>query len=45
MSPPEISVKAGGEQSLFATCFHADFLLRLFFDPGDGSDMILRIAR
>jgi hypothetical protein len=25
-----------------ATCFHAGFLLALFFDPEDGSDMFLR---
>jgi hypothetical protein len=28
--------------SMFATCFHADFLLGLFFDPEDGGDMFLR---
>jgi hypothetical protein len=25
-----------------ATCFHAGFLLGLFFDPEDGVDMFLR---
>jgi hypothetical protein len=24
-----------------AICFHADFLLGLLFDPGDGGDMFL----
>jgi hypothetical protein len=24
------------------TCFHADFLFGLFFDPEDGSDMLPR---
>jgi hypothetical protein len=33
-------VKAG--DSLLATCVHAGFLLGLFFDPEDGSDMFLR---
>jgi hypothetical protein len=33
----ETSVKA-----LLATCFHAGFLLGLFFDPEAGSDMFLR---
>jgi hypothetical protein len=28
--------------ALLATCFHAGFLLGLFFDPDDGSDMFLR---
>jgi hypothetical protein len=27
---------------LLATCFHADFLLGLFFDPEDGGDIFLR---
>jgi hypothetical protein len=26
---------------LLATCFHAGFLLGLFFDPEDGGDMFL----
>jgi hypothetical protein len=25
----------------FATCFHAGFMLGLFFDPEDGSDMFV----
>jgi hypothetical protein len=25
--------------ALFATCFHAGFLLGLFFDPEDGGDI------
>jgi hypothetical protein len=25
-----------------ATCFHAGFLLGLFFDPEDGGDMFIR---
>jgi hypothetical protein len=28
--------------ALLATCFHASFLLGLFFDPEDGGDMFLR---
>jgi hypothetical protein len=27
---------------MLATCFHADLLLCLFFDPEDGGDMFLR---
>jgi hypothetical protein len=27
---------------LLATCFHAGFLLGLFFDPEDGDDIFLR---
>jgi hypothetical protein len=30
---------------LLAACFHAGFLLGLFLDPEDGSDMFLRNAR
>jgi hypothetical protein len=29
---------------MFATCFHADFLLSLFFDPEDGDDLFLRTS-
>jgi hypothetical protein len=29
-------------RALLATCFHAGFLLGLFFDPEDGGDMFLR---
>jgi hypothetical protein len=28
--------------ALLATCFHAGFLLRLFFDAEDGGDMFIR---
>jgi hypothetical protein len=28
-------------KALLATCFHADFLLGLSFDPEDGGDMFL----
>jgi hypothetical protein len=42
-------VKAGGDLSreeyysdYFGICFHAGFLLGLFFDPEDGGDMFLR---
>jgi hypothetical protein len=31
--------------ALIATCFHAGFLLGLFFDPEDGGDMIRRNFR
>jgi hypothetical protein len=30
------------QRILLATCFHAGFLLGLFFDPEDGGDMFLR---
>jgi hypothetical protein len=29
-------------QVVFDTCFHAGFLLGLFFDPEDAGDMFLR---
>jgi hypothetical protein len=32
----------GRKISLLGTCFHASFLLGLFFDPKDGGDMFLR---
>jgi hypothetical protein len=32
-------MKAGG---MLTTCFHAGFLLGLFFDPEDGWDMFLQ---
>jgi hypothetical protein len=32
------------DRTLFAACFHADFLLGLFFDPEDGGDMFYRNA-
>jgi hypothetical protein len=28
-------------RALLSTCFHAGFLLGLFFDPEDGGDMVL----
>jgi hypothetical protein len=31
-----------GGAYMFATCFHAGFLLGLFLDPEDGGDMFLR---
>jgi hypothetical protein len=39
-SPPDkcLNIKT----AVFYTCFHAGFLLGLFFDPEDGGDMILR---
>jgi hypothetical protein len=30
-----------GYKALLATCFHAGYLLRLFFDPEVGGDMFL----
>jgi hypothetical protein len=27
------------EEAMFASCFHAGFLLGLFFDPEDGCDI------
>jgi hypothetical protein len=29
-------------EALLVTCFHAGFLLDLFFDPEDGGEMFLR---
>jgi hypothetical protein len=34
--------KSRPRNQLLATCFHAGFLLGLFFDPEDGGDMFLR---
>jgi hypothetical protein len=34
--------EAGSEQSSVCYMLHAGFLLGLFFDPEDGSDMFLR---
>jgi hypothetical protein len=33
------------QAAMVATCFHADFLLCLFFDPEDEGDMFLRNVR
>jgi hypothetical protein len=35
-------VNVGGFENLLATCFHAGFLLCLFFGPDDIGDMFLR---
>jgi hypothetical protein len=35
-------LKFNRPMALLATCFHADFLFRLFFDPEDRGDMLLR---
>jgi hypothetical protein len=45
-SPLNINRRFGGTyrlhlQDLFAACFHAGFLLCLFFDSDDGDDMFL----
>jgi hypothetical protein len=44
MSPPSSGSKnkPDKKQALFSTCFHAGFLLGLFFKPADGGDMFLR---
>jgi hypothetical protein len=36
------SIFWGKPIALLATCFHAGFLLGLFFDPEDGGDIFLR---
>jgi hypothetical protein len=36
------ALSSGFKNNPFATCFHAGFLLGVFFDPEDGSDMFLR---
>jgi hypothetical protein len=43
-SPFKVNRRFGGTYRLhlLATCFHAGFLLILFFDPEDGGDMLLR---
>jgi hypothetical protein len=35
-------LKGNRHRALLAICFHADFLLSLFFDPEDGGDIFLR---
>jgi hypothetical protein len=37
-----ITQNSGWLIALFATCFHAGFLLGLFLDPEEGGDMFLR---
>jgi hypothetical protein len=46
-SPLKVNRRFGGThrlhlQALLVTCFHAGFLLRLFVDLEDGSEMFLR---
>jgi hypothetical protein len=41
-SPLKVNRRFGGRCRLLATCFHASYLLYLFFDPEDGSDIFLR---
>jgi hypothetical protein len=36
------SIADGASRAVLATCFHAGFLLNLFFNPEDGGDMFLR---
>jgi hypothetical protein len=40
--PSSVPKKKPSKKVLLFTCFHAGFLLGLFFDPEDGSDMFLR---
>jgi hypothetical protein len=37
-----LSIESQLTQALLATCFHAAFLLGLFFDPEDGGNMFLQ---
>jgi hypothetical protein len=38
----KVNRRFGGKYCPLATCFHAGFLLGLFFDPEDGGNMFLR---
>jgi hypothetical protein len=38
----EVLTAVATKPSKRATCFHAGFLLEVFFDPEDGGDMFLR---
>jgi hypothetical protein len=40
--PKKLLWKQMTNRALLAACFHADFVLGLFFDPEDGDDMFLR---